>query len=477
MEAPVASAVVSPASAGVAPAAKQLAAWEQALEADSSEFALCPGEPTRLRELLDMVRGKMASAFALGTNKQDSYHMRAWAAVCASLGTPIWRTDVAANSGADPVGYRREILLLAVALVLLYARMRPRSKRDPVASPRSALQKLRGVAREHKKRGFIMAPLTFAVEVMKGMLHDAVRLHGTDWLAPARKKPLTNAMIVTMLAVASGTCGMGFVVDLTSYFWISVVATFAVLAETGMRKADVSKPLQSLPSVRGRLTFESLKWEVDGEQFACLTRAQLLAARPGYACYLVYGALKNDPYAEFYGSRPSKLMYRDEPHRSACRELVRLELAAGLEPAARAKTPLFGPAPGVEWHHDLLTRVFLFFMMHVVGLSEREAEGYSLHSFRIGLACALYAAGCPNDRIQTILRWKSEEALLIYARLNDSERNEWVERAQAAAVDSQVAAHLPTIDGAEMAAELLARDAIPPSLADIDEEDEDAHAA
>ena len=87
-----------------------------------------------------------------------------------------------------------------------------------------------------------------------------------------------------------------------------------------------------------------------------------------------------------------------------------------------------------------------------------EAAAYSLHSFRVYLASALYAAGCPNDRIQAILRWKSEEALLIYARLNDSERTGWVNKAQLADVDSTVAAFLPTVDGSVIAARLLAED-------------------
>jgi hypothetical protein len=188
---------------------------------------------------------------------------------------------------------------------------------------------------------------------------------------------------------------------------------------------------------------------------AALTRAQLLAARVGYACYLVYGALKNDVYAEFYGSRPSKLEFADGPLPNACRELVRLELAAALPPAARSKTPLFGPSVGKEWHHSLITRVFTFLLIHASGVEPAAAGAYSIHSFRIYLACALYAAGCPNDRIQAILRWKSEEALLIYARLNDSERNAWIAKARAATVDSNVAAHLPTIDGADMAAALM----------------------
>ena len=93
-------------------------------------------------------------------------------------------------------------------------------------------------------------------------------------------------------------------------------------------------------------------------------------------------------------------------------------------------------------HHALISKVFLFLLVHACGLSLSQAAGFSIHSFRIYLACALYAAGCPNDRIQAILRWKSEEALLIYARLiyRYSERDAWIIATRAAVVDSKVAA-------------------------------------
>ena len=137
---------------------------------------------------------------------------------------------------------------------------------------------------------------------------------------------------------------------------------------------------------------------------------------------------------------------------------MRLELAAieaGLSPEMRKQTPLFGPRLGVEWHHSLISRVLVFLLTRACRLSAEEAKGYSWHSFRIYLATALYAAKCPNDRIQAILRWKSEEALLIYARLNDSERDEWISKAAAVQIDSTVSAYLPTIDGAVVAAHLL----------------------
>ena len=113
--------------------------------------------------------------------------------------------------------------------------------------------------------------------------------------------------------------------------------------------------------------------------------------------------------------------------------------------ATREATPLFGPEKGREWHHSMLDNVFEMLLEHGAKLSKEERHKYSMHSFRIYLACALFAAGCPKDKIMAILRWKSEEALDIYARMNDFERSDWVALSFTADVDSRVAAHLPQL--------------------------------
>ena len=118
---------------------------------------------------------------------------------------------------------------------------------------------------------------------------------------------------------------------------------------------------------------------------------------------------------------------------------------AGLTPQERETVPLFGPQMGVEWHHGLIEKIFVFLLRTGGGVAAEHVSAYSCHSFRIYLACALYAANCPNDRIMAILRWKSEEALLIYARMNDSERTDWIEKAKSMKVASTVTAHLPHV--------------------------------
>ena len=105
------------------------------------------------------MRDSLKSAYAHSTNRSDTYHLTAWAKVFEELGTPMWRTDVAANSGIDPVGHRRELVLNALAFLRMYWRMQPRSKSSPAANPRSCMAKLYAMARKHKKRGYKMAPM------------------------------------------------------------------------------------------------------------------------------------------------------------------------------------------------------------------------------------------------------------------------------------------------------------------------------
>ena len=59
-----------------------------------------------------------------------------------------------------------------------------------------------------------------------------------------------------------------------------------------------------------------------------------------------------------------------------------------------------------------------------------------MHSWRVYLACALLAKGASFATIQTMLRWRSEDALRIYARINNFEYADWLTSAQGASVSS-----------------------------------------
>ena len=71
-----------------------------------------------------------------------------------------------------------------------------------------------------------------------------------------------------------------------------------------------------------------------------------------------------------------------------------------------------------------------------IGLTPEEASKYSMHSWRVYLACALLDAGASNATIQALLRWKSDEALKIYARMNKHTYADHLAKAGQAKVDS-----------------------------------------
>jgi hypothetical protein len=54
-------------------------------------------------------------------------------------------------------------------------------------------------------------------------------------------------------------------------------------------------------------------------------------------------------------------------------------------------------------------------------VSVEDLKDFSIHSFRIFVACALLAANVPRQTIKRLHRWRGDLSLEIYARLNNGE--------------------------------------------------------
>ena len=78
----------------------------------------------------------------------------------------------------------------------------------------------------------------------------------------------------------------------------------------------------------------------------------------------------------------------------------------------------------------------IFLAMMTVLVGAEAATNYSIHSFRIYLACALLSAGASHGTICAMLRWRSDDALKIYARINDDKYADELEKAACARVSS-----------------------------------------
>jgi len=76
------------------------------------------------------------------------------------------------------------------------------------------------------------------------------------------------------------------------------------------------------------------------------------------------------------------------------------------------------------------------------GLHRCHATRFSIHSFRIGFACTLLAAGCDGFTIQALCRWKSPESLKVYARLNPDDYAGWITKAYGRRAESTTTRNL-----------------------------------
>ena len=80
------------------------------------------------------------------------------------------------------------------------------------------------------------------------------------------------------------------------------------------------------------------------------------------------------------------------------------------------------------------------------GVTEADLHKYSVHSFRIFVACALLAAKAPRWLIKRMLRWRGDESLEAYSRVNDGEWSEWINKTLSVSVDSTIASRFTDMD-------------------------------
>eukprot|EP00965_Chrysotila_dentata_P135224 4471282-Pleurochrysis_carterae.AAC.1 len=85
------------------------------------------------------------------------------------------------------------------------------------------------------------------------------------------------------------------------------------------------------------------------------------------------------------------------------------------------------------WTKKRLDTFFKALLTHVA--PPERTRSLSVHSFRSYLACALLAAGASPEQIMVMLRWSSEAARALYARISVSAHARAVDAAQDTAFD------------------------------------------
>ena len=392
------------------------------------------GDPAQLRGLIEaQVRAQARSANESSLAAEQSHLRLYWQPYCDLQHTPYTRPDVGSLSFEER---QLEEAWWGGAIPWIQPRMPNGEGVMGRALPSSILKVLRNIRRAHKRQGIETVSLRSAVQATDGLLKDFMLEHGPLALVPKRKEPLLNEEIADILNFSGyvGDRRKRHLFDWASADYSSLLAMFHTLAQTGMRKAEVSLPPKAAFD-KSRLSMLNVRWRIGGAIHNFLTPElyKQLTQHGGYAL-LRPPPSKADPFSLHWGPCTVYLRYSASEPINAARELAREEMRRKVDPDKREEAPLFVTGTGVAWRHAELALIFHSLIVAVRG--EDRARQVSMHSWRVYLACALLASGASFATIQTMLRWRSEDALRIYACINDFKYADWLTSAQGATVSS-----------------------------------------
>ena len=411
------------------------------LELDPSPEALRPSEPGALLAMCTDYFDSASTVLASGTKGVDDLGWRRWCIYCSKMGTPPIRP---AHVFSRLECRDRETILQRQFVVFCASVIEPRSKKYGAAKPQSSFNMLLAVKRIHKIRFDIpMVIFPGVATALKAITKAYILEHGAEALLPERKEPLDATQIGRILALPHGT-GIGAKsLDWADPYFLSIKALLCTGFAGAFRKAELCLPEHVTLDER-RLRRSSVSWIIGGAALADPSNSQLVALRSGDFCVLKPPLLKNDPFGLHFGTKPIYLPVYNAPA-CAARAIAAMLIASPVAITMRATTALFcGSSTSIPLRHSEVDKVFHLLLL--AAFPGEDCTRWSVHSLRIGAACALLASGASTALIQAIGRWRSTKSIDIYARLGAADYGLWLLRAAQQTVDAITARNLPRLD-------------------------------
>jgi hypothetical protein len=371
-----------------------------------------------LRGLLTAAMLAVEKRFAPSTRGQDRSYWRMWVAWCDLIGTPPLRTNSAANEGRIEHLHRREVALALGAFMTWVTEAEQRGYKIE-----SMLNRLRGVARRHWAVTIRFVSLALVVQASQGLVRDHIDAHGADALRRRSKEPFETAEIVALLRLRPGTVinhGSSFITVGDNIEWQGVVVFINLYCTGGWRKEAIALGPKEVFGGR-KLSLGDITYRIGGTLYREPTVRVLLGVTWGDMCYVNPVPCKNDPDNSKFGGSPVPSRFHATQPICLVRELAKYEVMrmradpVGASKTRRKELPLVLSPAGRSWSKAELSKFFDGLIRMVC--SEERAKQLSVHSFRVWLACALLAAGATPEQIMLMVRWSSEAARKLYARL------------------------------------------------------------
>ena len=233
--------------------------------------------------------------------------------------------------------------------------------------------------------------------------------------------------------------------------WQGVVTMVHFFCTSGIRKEGIALGESEVIGPR-KFTLARLTYRIGETVHRVPPRHLLESVLKGELACIVYASpvpCKNDPRGTKYGNQPIPSRYSSTRTICFAREIVKYELMRGVPQCDRDKEPLIlapvsatagvasdrGAAAGRRaWRKGGLDA---FFKAHAgLVVTPARLKSLTMHSWRVWLACALLAAGATPEQIMLLLRWSSDEARKLYARISEGAHLAHLDMACDAKVDS-----------------------------------------
>jgi hypothetical protein len=397
---------------------------------DDSAQALRPSDPDLLEAYTSAVSHTVTADVKPGTKKKDRTGWNRWVQYMQQ-----WNSDPLRDS--DPRFAIRERFLKAGYLLWAKRRVKSTIAGRLSAKPATLMGDLYAVQRVHKQneRTFL---ITGMVHVVRHYLCTEYELlHGPESLVPQRREGFSRAHLRSMLACPSGLALRSrrfSSLEWDSWLGYNLAAALCLSSSGGLRKAELSLHAGVEFSAM-HMSRASLFFVILGQICRFPSVEQVMGMVKGDQAGILASPSKADDLAMHFLPHPLFFNFDPEDLDNTALRLRSLYVHCPVPPARMRSTPLFSlSASGEPMRYDLLDLILKALLLTF--MDSITASLYSWHSFRIGLACALRAAGAPDGIILALCRWRSLDSLNTYARINSSASGQWLDLVTHQFIDS-----------------------------------------
>ena len=439
---------------------------------DSSAYALCAEQQGRVREMVLEVNDAAAAGVPHGTLQSNKWGF-AWAVKFGEHTGTRWMRPRDVSTYQERL---REQYYVAMLLMWLAQMMSPSARRKKEgygkAKPTSSMLAVYAFARVLKACGRYVPEFRFVRAVLKGICARYKLIWGQDALVPSRKKPFTQGQLRALIAFLQAMRMVGWTDCMHLVF--TVLVCFCL--STGTRKDEWVLSFETDTYLR-RANF---CWVDERGNDLPPTREVLMSRKNGCLLRGRSAPAKCDRLNVEWGAKDQWFRFNDQDPLNFAWRWYQWEVAFPCEAHDRSSWPAFSPTgdrvPFKGRQADSLLVALL-----TTCLSAAEAAVLSWHAFRVTIAMALLAQrnkGIVRDEvegvIQTLVRWKTVEALRIYARMRPSDYADYVDMATQGDANLGDAAEVPEIEPEDVIAE---HEATIQALDEIEQQDKAAENA